>query len=146
MGNLNEADDGSFMGRFVLSGRDVSVSVRADGGDIADALAFARTIASSFAEFDSAARHAAARSLLNTYNANWRDYSEVGLNGENVPVSRPRLGAEDFAEKLRLDSVRIMGDECCDFHYNAADLFWGHTVVMTSFDAATTWEDGDLHG
>jgi len=145
LGDLSEASDGSKKARATLSGREVSVSIDASGGDIDVALKLARTVVGSLPEHDQHARDAAALSLLDTCNDSWRDYSQVGPDGQPVEVSLPPIEAEEFVARLKLDAINVKGEECCDFFYDDDYLFWGHSVIVTTFDSCRTW-DAQLFG
>ena len=54
----------------------------------------------------------------------------------------PSLTSKEFQEKITLTSIDVEGEEGCCFWYNDNDLFWGHSISVTSFDGITF---SDLH-
>jgi hypothetical protein len=79
------------------------------------------------------AKCAAAREMLDIYNRNWREYLEIDRSsGRQRDFSNPELGEDEFKSKLTLTGVSISGHSRISAEYGDCDLFWGHSVVVTS--------------
>lgn len=138
--------DGVLRGGIVHNGRSVSVTLDLDGEPRDGPLELARVVVSSLPETDRRAREAAATDLLSTYNEGWRHYQETAEDGQYIDVSQPILTVTEFSSRLELDSILVTGDEICELIYNDDGMFWGHSVVVSSFDAAQTWKRVTLFG
>ena len=135
LGTLHE-EEGRLEGEVPFAGNAVSVRVDPDNGDINDALATARGLVSSLADVDRKAKEAAADKLLDKYNNGWRTYDEVAEDGTLVNVENPVLSGEEFMARLSLYAVNVTGKDTCDLFYNNEGMFWGHSIVVGSFDAS----------
>ena len=144
LGTLLEDPDrpGVVCATVLLDGREVNIRVDPDGGDTSATVAVARRFLASLSNYDRKAREAAAASLLATYNDAWREFEEVSEDGQRTEVSRPLLTNTEFAATLELDSVLVLGKECCELSYRDNDLFWGHSIHVTAFDGESF---ADLH-
>lgn len=141
LGVLAEDDD-RLTGTIPLGGLSVSLTIDADGGDMSAAVSVARSIAATLEECDRTARTAAAAALLVIYNDGWRRYQETLEDGSLRDVAHPQLSAAEFMSRLRLTAVTVLGDGICDLFYADDGMFWGHSVVVSSFDSR---QFGDLH-
>ena len=82
---------------------------------------------------DSKAKHVAAADLTDGYNSGWNEYDEVQEDGTVKAVSNPKLKPDEFAAKLTLKTVNVTGN-MIDLFYDDENLFWGHSIVVTSMD------------
>ena len=48
--------------------------------------------------------------------------------------------------RLKLKSVCFLGATGCDLLFDDDGMFWGHSVVVSTFDAAETWSHVELFG
>ena len=96
-------------------------------------MALARRLVSSLRSFDLKAKSAAADTLLETYNDDWREYKK-SENGRMIDVSDPELSASEFSERLRLDWITIEQPDFFEMGYSSGRLFAGHSVLVRSFN------------
>lgn len=146
LGDVSESSDGTRRATVTLAGREVSLSVFADGDDPEAAMQLARDIASALPEQDRIALVTAANRLLTTYNEEWRHYSEVDEEGNEFEVTGPELTPGEFIARCTLTGINVTGASHCDFFYANDRLFAGHSVVVQSFDGARSWRDAVLFG
>lgn len=129
-----------------LAGHSVSVVIDPDGESTEATMKFARVIVRALKKICRLAKQAASERLLETYNTGWREFDEAGEDGEIVTRSRRVLTATGFERRLVLSDVTVLGPAHCSLYFADGDLFWGHTVVVTTFDAAATWGHVELSG
>ena len=123
-------------GSVALQGRQIPIAVDPDGADISTCVVLARTIVSAISKFDQIARMQAAQALLDEYNKSWREYEKATGDGRFIEVSNPEISSEEFAGRLTLHSIRVIGDSSCTLGYDDGGLFAGHSIFVTSFDGA----------
>jgi hypothetical protein len=146
LGNVRTSADGSYIAKPTIAGSILKVTIDLDGEELEPCLQLARTLVRSAEKITLSARQTAARELLATYNDCWREYQEADESGQLVDVSKPRLSKRAFAERLTLQSARVSGGECCELFLDDGGLFWGHRVVVTTFDAGASWPHAELFG
>jgi hypothetical protein len=122
-------------GAVLYRGNSVSISIDPDGEDILVSLSLARSVIAAISKYDAIARSAAAKDLLGAYNNNWREYEKATEKGLVVAMSDPKLSGQEFADRLTLTSVRVLGDTC-ELGYNDGGLFAGHWIFVTARDGA----------
>lgn len=112
-----------------------SFELRIDPDDrpVEECIQLARELLFSFQETNKKALSTASDSLLETYNYNWREYSEMGKDGRLEDVSKPELNSLDFEAIIKISTVSIIGP-MVEFLYSDNGLFTGHSIVVTSFD------------
>ena len=118
---------------FTAGTRSVTLSIDADDLTQEECLLTSRKLLGAFEEMNKLALSAASRSLLSTYNENWREYSERQEDGSYVDMSDPELDGAEFEAKLQLSAVSVIGAMVM-FSYSDNGLFHGHSVVVNSFD------------
>jgi hypothetical protein len=141
LGSLTE-DGNSLKGIVDFGGSPVGLTIDPDGGDPHASVAVARWIVGHLKEIDVRAKAAAAASLLETYNEGWRNYQEADGKGQLSDVTNPPLSEARFIQRLHIDSLHVLGDSIWDLFYADDGMFWGHSIVVTSFTAS---EFTDLH-
>ena len=77
------------------------------------------------------ARAFAAEALLDVYNREWN---------VNTPLEE-----DAFVEQLTLEDITFSPDGSLELFYNAADLFRGHTVIVT-LDEDSAFDDVEIAG
>jgi len=95
---------------------DFHVEPGEDEGDTA-AVTRGREFLQWLRENEHSARQFAASKLLDTHNDSWN---------EADPTS-----AEEFANRMTLESVGIDPDGSASMYYHDGDLFWGHTIIVS---------------
>lgn len=122
------------IGTVPFAGRMIALSIEPDGSADEAVMGFASCAVAALEELDAKARQVAAIKLLPQYNMNWRNFSRVGPDGQEVEIKNPELGESDFMPRLTLTSLEIMGDSCLVLGYDDDRMFAGHSVFVTSFD------------
>ncbi|MBV9851048.1 MAG: DUF2262 domain-containing protein [Armatimonadetes bacterium] len=104
-----------------------------DDPDISPETAFdnARRAYRTLRDKEPAARDFAAEALLDTHNQAWN---------EGAPIDEAA-----FADKLTLEDISFHPDGSAELFYNAADLFGGHTLIVT-IDEDGTFDDAEIAG
>ena len=87
-------------------------------------------------QLDVKAKQIAAEELTDTYNNGWSEYIETQEDGTDKTVSNPKLSHNEFITKLTLESITVTG-QMLNFFYNNENMFWGHSVIVTSMDGVT---------
>lgn len=113
---------------------EVALEIEPEDGHIQASRELARQVMDSAAALESKAKSIASTELLTTYNTNWRSYSEVQGEGSFSDVENPEMSAADFEQTLKLSTISVTGGQNVDFYFEDGGLFWGHTVVVMSFD------------
>jgi len=136
LGNLlpDERFAGAFNGTVLHRGKALKLHVEPDGGELAQAIAFARALVGSLETIDQKARERAATELLVTYNGNWREFQKAEEDGTFVTVSNPQLTSSEFMARIDLESLEVTGNEICSLRYADGGLFAGHSIFVESFD------------
>src|SRR3954467_7230172 len=78
----------------------------------------ARTLWAQQGDWNRRIRELATRELLDLKNSNWL--------AEDEPV----ITADDFTDRMRLESISVNGDGSFEFFHDDGDLFWGHTIIV----------------
>ena len=128
------AIDGALLGQFYFESREIEVRLIPDGEDKSRCVPLLNAAVSSIEMLNPKFMSAAAVSLLNSYNEDWRHYSRSDGKGGSTDVHEPELTSEGFIARLKLVSISITGSELCCFGYDCAALFWGHSIFVSSFD------------
>jgi hypothetical protein len=131
-----EVDSASRSASVAFGERQISVDIDPDGEPLEVAVALAAKVVSSLESLEVQAGNIIVRDLLDTYNGGWNEYDEVQEDGSLKAVQKPELSAEEFSSHFVLDSIQILGDACVDFWYPESDLFWGHSVHVSSLQGA----------
>lgn len=125
---------GSLTGTLQFDGREVVLRITPDDATIEQCLSSAVQALSALLDIDMKARDAAAKTLLSSYNENWRHYARTAEDGGIAEVDDPELSASDFKSRLTMTCLEALGTNCYTVHYDAGPMFAGHSVVITSFD------------
>jgi hypothetical protein len=102
--------------------------IHAASGDISfilesqEAIPHARHVVSNLGDFAAAAKAFAATQLLSIKNETWIDEDD---DGNAIIVS-----AEEFQNRMTLESVSINADSSTSFFFADGDLFYGHSIVV----------------
>jgi len=112
--------------------RDIKVGIMRDDQSLETTLTLAAEMVSRLAALDTLAKRAAVRDLRETYNNGWNEYDEAQEDGSFETVSNPELSEAEFEAKLSLNAVNVTGDHLIDFFYDDEDMFWGHSLVVSS--------------
>lgn len=114
--------------------RDIEVLIDADDASFDDAVSFAAEVVTSLNRLDRAAKNIATDELQPTYNEGWNTYDESLGDGTFKEVILPKLTKAAFQKKLSLKTISIMGKSCVEFYYDDENMFWGHELMVTSFE------------
>ncbi len=117
-----------------VDGAQLEVWVAPDGGPLEAALRLATDAASILSELDARCRMLIANDSLASYNSDWRFGAAVQTDGTTKNFEKPALNEEQFASTLTPTTLEITGANMLAFMYSDGDLFWGHTLCLTSFD------------
>jgi hypothetical protein len=124
----------------------LEVTVCPDDAEPEEASTFLRLIVSALGRHDAQARNMASSALLSVYNEGWRQYTTTDAQGAVHEVSDPVLSDAEFKARLQLSAVTILGAQACALIYSDDEMFWGHSVVVSTDDGGTTWSHADLFG
>ena len=130
----NDADESSFEGKISIQGYELGLNIELDSETQESVFKFAEDVASSISTLDKKAKNIIGRDLLETYNSGWNEYDEVQDDGSTKTVVNPKLETEQFIKPFELESISVTGIDCIELWYKPNDLFWGHSVFVTSFD------------
>jgi hypothetical protein len=117
-----------------VGGAEVEVWVAPDGGPLDAALRLATDAASGLSELDARCRMLIANDSLASYNSGWRFGAVVQADGSTKNFEKPCLNAEQFASTLTPTTLEVTGDNTIALWYSDGDMFWGHSLCLTSFD------------
>jgi len=123
-----------FKGTFEYQDRRIDLILAGDGKPIGEPIRLAHMLIHDLDNHDKTAKAIIARDLLDTYNSGWNEYITIQEDGTELHVSNPKLSQSSFIAKLHLDAINVTGDNMIDLYYDDSRLFWGHAVVVTSFD------------
>lgn len=112
----------------------IDVWVDPDGGPLDDVLRLAATAVPVLAELDTRCRALIAADLLPAYNTGWRFGRVARADGAMEEFEKPLLTDVEFAANLSPTSFQVTGARVIDFWYSDGQMFWGHSVGLTSFD------------
>jgi len=86
------------------------------------------------AELDASCRTLIAADLLQSYNSEWRFGRVAKADGATEEFEKPALTETELAAKLSPTSFQVTGGGLLGFWYSDGEVFWGHSVGLTSFD------------
>lgn len=142
-----EGDGDDRLARVPYGGRTLEIRIIPDGESFDVALEFASVVVERLGELDSLAKNIAATELVGTYNDGWNEYDEVQEDGTIVAVENPQMSESKFAGKLTLDGVNVYGSGMLSFFYDNDNMFWGHSIVVTSMNGLEFSDtDAELFG
>jgi|AraplaDrversion2_2_1032049.scaffolds.fasta_scaffold00723_43 hypothetical protein len=121
-------------GRITHDRQSIDIDVDAENGSVDEALAFAEMTVRSLSDIDAKARILLAADSLDKYNQSWRFGDILLEDGSTEPFEKPRLSREEFCANLRLETVSISGKNTITLWYDDNDMFWGHSLSVTSCD------------
>lgn len=121
-------------GAAVWNGRPVRLSIKAPSdGDLGAALRAAHLLWQDQAGWNTRILDSAAARLLPIKNESWLDEGEAELT------------ADEFRDKMELQSVSVNADGSFEFWHGDGDLFWGHAIVVNG-DLAGGLRDANIEG
>ncbi len=129
-----ENGNGDPVARVAYCDRKVVIRIITDDVPFEETLDLAASVAKRLAQLDTAAKQIAAVELTETYNNGWNEYDEAQEDGTFKAVSNPKLTESQFSNKLTLVAVNVTGGTMLDFFYEDENMFWGHSVVVTSMN------------
>jgi hypothetical protein len=112
----------------------VELLVSPDDKTIEVALELAVALIDQLPQLDAKSRSLVAKEFLESYNTNWRFGEAVEQDGTSKPFEKPLLSEEQFCQNLQLTTIEASGEAMLVFWYGDNDMFWGHTLELTSFD------------
>lgn len=127
-------DEDSFEGQVNTDGTIIGLSISLDTAPQDQVFKFAEMVVNSISDLNEKSKGVICRDLLETYNLGWNEYDEVQEDGSIKTVVNPTLDSGQFINQFELSSISICGTECVELWYQPNDLFWGHSVFVTSFD------------
>lgn len=139
LGHLNPSDrvSGVLVGSVTAAELTIGIFVNPDGAPLEPALAFAAAAVSKFAELDARCRALVADDCLTAYNSNWRFGSVAKADGTTERFEKPLLTEPQFVAALTPTEIETTGAELLAVAYAAGDMFWEHSICVTSFDGLT---------
>lgn len=130
----HEEFPGVLRGAVNVDGAEVEVWLAPDGGPLDAALRLATDAVSVLRELDASCRMLIAKDSLNSYNSDWRFGTAVQADGSTKNFEKPPFNEEQFASTLTPTMLEITGGNTIAFSYSDGDMFWGHSLCLTSFD------------
>lgn len=127
-------DNDSFEAEVEIDGNRIDLNIELDTASQYQVFVFAENVVTSILSLKEKAKSIISRDLLETYNSSWNEYDEVQEDGSTKTVINPQLDSEQFISQFELKSISICGTDCVEFWYKPNNLFWGHSVFVTSFD------------
>lgn len=127
-------DEGAFEGEIKSKAYNIRLNLELDSAPQEAVFKFAENVIASLASLGEKAKDAIGRDLLETYNTGWNTYDEVQEDGSTKTVVNPKLEFKQFISQFELSGLTILGAECVQLWYKPNDLFWGHSVFVTTFD------------
>ncbi len=124
---------GAYSGTFKYEGKELSFDIDKDGDALEDAIELATKIINALEKYDIAAKAVISKDLLDTYNSGWNEYGEVQEDGTVKTVINPKLSAKEFEPQFKLAAVNICGRNSVELWYQENELFWEHSVCVSSF-------------
>jgi hypothetical protein len=122
--------EGGLIGSFRrLTGR-VKIIVYAKAAGDEAGLNLLRSAHSQIDSLEARAKSAASRDLLVTYNENWRVYQ----NSEGKVFEEPVLTQRSFTNKLKLNTLEVSDATTFSLWFDTADIFSGHSILVTFRD------------
>lgn len=120
-----------------VGGAKIEVWIAPDGGPLEAVLGLATDAASMLNELDARCRTLIANDSLTSYNSDWRSGAALHADGTTKNFEKPALNEEQFASMLTPTTLEITGAKMIAFSYSDGDMFWGHSLCLTSFDGLT---------
>ena len=90
-----------------------------DGEELAGVFATANKIVKAKKEWDKKIKEFAAGELLELKNNSWLDDDETEIT------------ADQFVEKIKIETIDISQDNEFEFYLDDGDIFWGHTIIVS---------------
>ena len=118
----------------------IELLVSPDDKTIEAALALAVVLVEELPQLDATSRKLVADEFLENYNTSWRFGEAAQEDGTFKPFEKPSLSREQFCENLKLTSIEASGESMLVFWYGDNDMFWGHSLEVTSFDGTAFGE------
>ena len=128
-----EETEGSGVASLHYGKRHINVRIIADEIPYESTVEIAAQVVLGITDLDAKAKQVAASELTSTYNNGWNEYDEVQNDGTTKYVSKPKLSPDQFGQKLSLNGINVTGN-MLELFYDDDGMFWGHSVVITSFD------------
>ena len=129
---IPDGDCGDHTATIPYESRRIKVRISPDDQAFETTLRLAAEVVGRLHDLDKAAKQIAVRDLRDTYNGGWNEYDEAQGDGTFKSVSNPALSEVAFEKKLSLNGVNVTGEGMIDLFYNDENMFWGHSVVVTS--------------
>lgn len=129
-----DTDGNSYEGEIKSEGYKVALNIELDSAVQAEVFKFVESVVSYISSLDVKAKSIIGRDLLETYNSGWNEFDEVQKDGSTKTIVNPKLDSEQFTNQFELGSINVSGIDCIEFWYKPNELFWGHSVFVTSFD------------
>jgi hypothetical protein len=139
LGNIIRDERGDGVARILYGGRTLEIRILEDELSYEETLAVTTSVVQNLKQLDDAAKKVAASELTETYNGGWNEYDQAQEDGTFKTVRNPKLTELEFAKKLTLHAVNVTGD-MVDFFYDDENMFWGHSIVVSSMDGAAFTE------
>ena len=124
----------SLSGQIKCGVRQVDLLVSPDDKTIEAALKLAVGIVAPLQQLDFKCKNIIADEFLDSYNSGWRFGQVAQQDGTFSSFEKPLLTREQFRENLKLNSIEASGELMLIFWYGDNDMFWGHSLEVTSFD------------
>lgn len=139
LGRLSPSDmvSGVLVGSVTAGDLTIGLSVNPDGSPLETAIAFAADAVSKFAELDVRCRALVADDCLTAYNSNWRFSSVAKADDTTEQFEKPLLSEAQFVAALTPTELETTGAELLAVCYAAGEMFWEHSICVTSFDGLT---------
>jgi len=134
--------EGNLVGRFRRFTGSVKISVYAKAARDEAGMDLLRSAYSRIDALEMRAKLAAARDLLETYNESWRVYR----NSEGQVFEDPVLTERSFPYKLNLNTLEVSDVSTVSLWFDTADIFDGHSILVTFRDGIDSDCDAKLWG
>jgi hypothetical protein len=124
LGNLEPSGnlDGTLHGIILFQNNKIDLTLYPDGHNIDLTIALAENTVLHLFKYDVMSKELACKEYLTIYNENWRD--------EQCPI----LTDVDFKNRIKLEALNFFGADGISFFYFDDNLFYGHSIVVESFD------------
>ena len=114
-------------------GTKIELHINAKPAELAGCIAFAHELLRDEAEWHERALARIVADLLSLKNESW-------LGEDESPVT-----AEEFRQRLQIESLGISPEGEVDFWFRDGDLFWGHAVGVSA-NREGEFEEAGIHG
>jgi hypothetical protein len=131
-----DGDSGDHTATIAYESRQIKIRIVPDDQVLETTLTLTINLIGRLHELDKSAKQVAVRDLRDTYNDGWNEYDEAQDDGTYKSVTNPTLSAQEFEEKLSLNAINVTGEKMVTFFYDDENMFWGHSVVVTSLHGA----------